>query len=82
MGAPSHGKCEVDGANAVDKRFIETKMCLIEAPDREASTRRMSAHAMTGDALTSFAAEYARICSTRERAEGVKSKIKSKKRED
>ena len=25
VGAPGHGKCEVDGANAVDKRFIETK---------------------------------------------------------
>jgi hypothetical protein len=57
-------------------------MCLIEAPDGEASARRMSAHAMAGDALTSFAEECARICSTRERAEGVKSEIKSKKRED
>jgi hypothetical protein len=82
IGAPGHGKCEVDGANAVDKRFIETKMCLIEAPDCEASSRRMSAHAMAGEALTSFAAECARICSTRERSEGVKSEMKSKKRED
>jgi hypothetical protein len=82
VGAPGHGKCKVGGANAVDKWFIETKMCLIEAPDGEASARRMSAHAMAGEALTSFAEECARICSTRERAEGVKSKIKSKKRED
>jgi hypothetical protein len=82
VGAPGHGKCEVDGGNAVDKRYIETKMCLIEAPDCDASSRRMSAHAMAGNALTSFAAECARICSSRERAHGVKSEIKSKKRED
>jgi hypothetical protein len=82
VGAPGHGKCEVDGGNAVDERYIKTKMCLIEAPDGDASTRQMSAHAMAGNALTSFAAECARICSSRERAHGVKSEIKSRKRED
>jgi hypothetical protein len=82
IGAPGHGKCEVDGGNAVDKQFIEKKMCLIEAPDAEASARRMAAHAMAEGALLSFAAECVRICSTRERAEGVKSEGKSKKREE
>jgi hypothetical protein len=81
IGAPGHGKCEVDGGNAVDKRFIEKKMCLVEAPDADASSRRMAAHAMAEGAMSSFAAECVRICSTRERAEGVKSEVKSKKRE-
>jgi hypothetical protein len=81
IGAPGHGKCEVDGGNAVDKRFIGKKMCLIEAPDAEASNRRMAAHAMAEGAISSFASECVRICSTRERAEGVKSEVKSKKRE-
>jgi hypothetical protein len=56
-------------------------MCLVEAPDAEASSRRMAAHMMAEGALSSFAAECVCICSTRERAEGVKSEVKSKKRE-
>jgi hypothetical protein len=66
VGAPSHGKCEVDGGNAVEKRYVVTKRYLIEAPNGDASTRRMSAHAMAGNAQTSFAVECACICSSRE----------------
>jgi hypothetical protein len=79
VGAPGHGKCKVDGGNTVDKRFFEKKMCLVEAPDEEASSCRMAAHVMAEGSMSSFAAECVRICSTRERAEGVKSEVKSKK---
>jgi hypothetical protein len=55
IGAPGHGMCKVDGGNAVNKRFIEKKMCLIEVPDAEASSRRMTAHAMAEGA-------YVQLC--------------------
>jgi hypothetical protein len=32
IGAPGHGKDEVDGLNATDKRYIKEKMCQTQAP--------------------------------------------------
>jgi hypothetical protein len=81
IGAPGHGKNDVDGYNAVDKQFLEKKMCLIDTPDAEISDRRMAAHAMVETASLSFADECARLCSAQHRIQGVKSETKSNKRE-
>jgi hypothetical protein len=81
IGAPGHGKNDVDGYNAVDKQFLEKKMCLIDTPDAEISDRRMAAHAMVETASLSFANECARLCSAQHRIGGVKSEAKSNKRE-
>jgi hypothetical protein len=82
VGAPGHGKDEVDGLNAVDKRFINEKMALIITPEENESSNRMHAAARVDDASMSIAAEAARMCRHENRAEGVKSEGKYRKREE
>ena len=81
IGAPGHGKDEVDGLNATDKRFISGKMCLIGTPEANIKESRMAAHAMVENAALSLAEECARLCSSQARLRGVKSDKKYAKRE-
>jgi hypothetical protein len=81
IGAPGHGKDEVDGLNATDKRFLKVKMAQIQAPEDDQRESRMSAAAMVEGSLSSIAEESARLCSVQSRSEGVKSENKYKKRE-
>jgi hypothetical protein len=82
VGAPGHGKDEVDGLNAVDKRFIVEKMALIVTPEANESSNRMHAEARVDGASRSIATEAARMCRDASRAEGVKSEGKYRKREE
>jgi hypothetical protein len=81
IGAPGHGKDEVDGLNATDKRFLKVKMAQIQAPEADHRKSRMSAAAMVEGTLSSIAEESAQLCSVQSRAEGVKSENKYKRRE-
>jgi hypothetical protein len=56
-------------------------MCLIGSPEANDSSKRMDAHSMVEGASKSLAAECARLCSEEARASGVKSNMKSVKRE-
>jgi hypothetical protein len=82
IGAPGHGKDIVDGLNATDKMYLKKQMCMIGTPESNDSQKRMEAHSMTETASLSLAEECARLCSRRERAEGVKGDVKLKKREE
>jgi hypothetical protein len=62
VGAPGHGKDEVDGLNAVDKRFIAKKMSLIVTTEANASSSRMHAEARVDSVSMSIAREAARMC--------------------
>jgi hypothetical protein len=48
VGAPGHGKDEVDGLNAVDKRYLQTKMRVVTTPGEEDPQEdwKMRAYAM------------------------------------
>jgi hypothetical protein len=81
IGAPGHGKDEVDGLNAVDKRFITEKMSLVVTPEANESLKRVAAEAMVEGVSKSIAEEAARLCSDATRIEGVKSEGKYLKRE-
>jgi hypothetical protein len=81
IGAPGHGKDIVDGLNATGKLFLQGKMCLIGLPEANDSSKQMDAHSMVEGAYKSLAAECARLCSKEARASGVKSDMKSIKRE-
>jgi hypothetical protein len=81
IGAPGHGKDEVDGLNAVDKRFIAEKMRLVTTPEANENSKRIAPEAMVEGLSKSIAAEAARLCSDTTRIEGVKSEGKYQKRE-
>ena len=81
IGAPGHGKDEVDGLNAVDKRFIAEKMRLVTTPEANENSKRIAPEAMVEDRSKSIAEEAARLCSDGTRIEGVKSEGKYSKRE-
>ena len=81
IGAPGHGKDEVDGLNAVDKRFISDKMSLVVTPEANESSKRVAPEAMVEGVSKSIAHEAARLCSDMARVEGVKSEGKYQKRE-
>jgi hypothetical protein len=81
IGAPGHGKDEVDGLNAVDKRFIAEKMSLVMTPEANESCKRIASEAMVEGVSKSIAEEAARLCSDMTRMEGVKSEGKYQKRE-
>jgi hypothetical protein len=78
IGATDHGKDEVDGLNATDKRFLKEKMAQIQAPEADQRESRMSAAAMIERDFSLIAEEPARLCtsSVQSRAEGVKSETK------
>jgi hypothetical protein len=81
IGAPGHGKDEVDGLNATVKRYIKEKMCQTQAPGVDERASRMAPEAMVEGLNKSIAEEAARLCSLECRVEGVKSKSKYKVRE-
>jgi hypothetical protein len=56
-------------------------MCLIGLPEANDSSKRMDAHSMVEGASKSLAAKCACLCSKEVRASGVKSNMKSIKRE-
>jgi hypothetical protein len=57
VGAPGHGKDEVDGLNAVDKRYLQTKMRVVATPgeDDPEEDRKMRAYAMVENVNFSMA---------------------------
>ena len=81
IGAPGHGKDEVDGLNVVDKRFIQQKMAILQAPGVNESENRMRAEAYVDGVEVSTAKEAARLCSEESRITGVKSERKYQSRE-
>lgn len=80
IGAPGHGKDLVDGLNAVDKRYLSGKMCVLGMPEME-SEDRMTPVSMVEGVSKSLTVECARLCSLKSRKEGVKSEGKYAKRE-
>jgi hypothetical protein len=82
VGAPGHGKDEVDGLNAVDKRYLQTKMRVVAtAGENDDNERMMRAHAMVENENFSMAGECYRLLSNPERVDGVGSFTKHVKRE-
>ena len=79
VGAPGHGKGEVDSFNAIDKQFLLTGTASIVLPGVSKSCNRMAAEAMVNGISKSLAKECARLCSDSRRIEGVKSESKYKK---
>jgi hypothetical protein len=82
VGAPGHGKDEVDGLNAVDKQFISKKMSQATMPEENDSTQKINPEAMVENASKSIAKEAARLCRNENRIHGVKSEGKYRKREE
>lgn len=71
IGAPGHGKGRVDGINAVDKRYLASRMCLNgtrEANDYD--KRLMAAESIIDGTPKSAACEAVRMCSLPERFTG------------
>jgi hypothetical protein len=84
VGAPGHGKDEVDGLNAVDKQFIAKKMSQATMPEDndDDTTQRINPEAMVETSSKSIAKEAARLCRNENRIRGVKSEGKYRKREE
>jgi hypothetical protein len=80
--APGHGKDEVDGLDATDKRYLSEKMSVIYEPEVKEAENRMVPEARENGESKSFARECVRLCALPDRFEGVKSERKSKKREE
>jgi hypothetical protein len=81
VGAPGHGKDVVDGINAIDKRFLAGKMCLIGTPEANDRPKLMQAASMIENATKSLAGESVRLCREETRVSGVKGYAKHAKRE-
>jgi hypothetical protein len=68
ISAPRHGKDVVDGINAVNKRYLAAKMCLIGTPKANNSKKLMQAYAMiNGTTSKSLAEEAKHLCKMKER---------------
>jgi hypothetical protein len=83
IGAPGHGKDVVDALNATTKKFIKQKMRMVSNPGNDESERKMKAYSLSEreTETTSFARECLRLCTARDRKDGVKSSAKYAKRE-
>jgi hypothetical protein len=83
VGAPGNGKDEVDGLNAIDKRYLQTKMRVVTTPGEEdpQEDRKMRAYAMVENENFSMAEECYRLLSSPDRQNGVTSDTKHAKRE-
>jgi hypothetical protein len=84
IGAPGHGKDVVDALNATTKKYIKQKMRMISNPGNDESLdRKMKGYSLSEREAetTSFARECLRLCSVRDRKDGVKSSAKYAKRE-
>jgi hypothetical protein len=57
IGAPGHGKDEVDGLNAVDKCYIAEKMSFVVTPEANESSSRLAPEAMVEGVSKSIAEE-------------------------
>jgi DNA polymerase II small subunit/DNA polymerase delta subunit B len=71
VGAPGHGKDEVDGLNAVDKRLLQSKMCHTEIAGEEDNERKMKPNAMMETENFSLAEECHQILQDPSRIKGV-----------
>jgi hypothetical protein len=80
-GAPGHGKDIVDVINAIGKKYLAGKMCLIGTPEANNGPTMMQAASMLENASTSLAAESVRLCTEESRVRGVKGYAKHAKRE-
>jgi hypothetical protein len=78
VGAPGHGKDEVDGLNAVDKRYLQTKIRVIATPGENDPEEdcKMRAYTMVENVNFSMAEEYCRLLSSPDRVDGVASNAK------
>jgi hypothetical protein len=63
IGAPRHGKDEVDVLNAPGRRYIKKKMCQSQAPGVDERAPQMAAEEMVEGLNKSIAKEAARLCS-------------------
>jgi hypothetical protein len=59
IGAPGHEKDEVDGLNAVDKRYIAEKMSLVVTSEANEGSSRLAPEAMVEGVSKSIAEEAA-----------------------
>jgi hypothetical protein len=69
--APGHGKDEVDGLNAVTKKFLCEKMSTTQKDDGRDNSNRMADWAMEGGAEKCLSAEAVRLLQNPERKDGV-----------
>jgi hypothetical protein len=82
IGAPGHGKDVVDALNATTKKYIKQKMRMVNNPGSDESCdQKMKVHSVSETESTSFAMECLRLCSLKERKDGVKTSSKYAKRE-
>jgi hypothetical protein len=80
VGAPGHGKDEVDRLNAVDKRYLQSKMRLTETAGADESDHKMKSYAMVENENFSLAEECHRILTDQTWVDGVKGDAKHAKR--
>lgn len=80
--APCHGKGNVDGHTAVDKRYLTEMMKYIHQRERDEDLNKMKAETMDGSIKISFEEQAVKFCSDEKRETGVKSEAKYKKREN
>jgi hypothetical protein len=72
LGAPGHGKDDVDGLSATDKRCLKGKFCMTGTPEANDDEKKMAANSMIERASQSLAVECARLLALPSRICGVK----------
>ena len=55
IGAPEHGKDIVNTINACDKSYLKEKMCMVGTPEADDCKKRIDAHAIIGEKVSSWA---------------------------
>ena len=55
IGAPEHEKDIVNAINACNKRYLKEKMCMAGTPEADDCKKRMDAHVMIGEKISSWA---------------------------
>ena len=81
IGAPGCGKNLLDGINAIDKRYVKGKMCMIGTPRVDDCSKRIKSHSMIGNTRYSFAEERKMLRKCSDKEIGAKDYSKYKKRE-
>ena len=82
IGAPGHGKDEVDGLNAVEKGHIQDSCAVVIQPGVNDTEEKLPAHTLSGDGIDVSLAEHCiKICGHPDRVHGVVSQGKYRKRE-
>jgi len=82
IGAPGHGKSDIDGLMAVDKVFLRSLFRMILIPEAREGEKRFNAATMKDGKETSLATQCVKVCSDPSRVNGVKSNNKHSKREE